>query len=1001
LFRKNKHTDVVRFHKKNAVYMAMVFIFLLTAFFLLLANQYSLNAENENKLLLRNFQDQISELDNLLARITAQVESMRMQAESDMMEMRLSDRRIPPLAYSFLKEADGGGSFHLDNYKAPVKREQIGNLTGLGSLMNRDRGFYSEIYMALKLNSQFRAISGTIKDAAWIYYTSSRGFINIYPWVPSREFRFSNELYTHELYTLGTPEKNRDRRFFWTNVYVDEYGKGLMTTCAAPVYDRDDFLGTVAIDLTVDFLNTKVKKFQAEKGVMFLVNDRNQLLAHPSLITSLDKRTKTMIEALPESLRPAYGSIIKPLNDGSLTLNGYTLLHSKLKYAPWQAYYFEFRPSMWKSFLNRIGLGALILLFALLIMMIVIMIATHLHFVVPSGKLVNFIIKRNKRDFTGDYGSVPKIWNPWFSAIDNAFRENDELTHEIRKQNEELEERVAARTTELVDSNRKLLIEIEERKHAEEALRESNRRLDDIIDFLPDATFVIDRHGKVMAWNKVIEQMTGVPKAEMIGKANYEYAIPFYGQRRLLLIDLALMPNEDFERNHYEGIYRQGDSLYAESYVPQTYSGKGASLWGTASRLRDASGNIVGAIESIRDITERKRAEEENVRLSERLQRAEKMEALGTLAGGVAHDLNNVLGGLVGYSELLMMEFPEDSPYREHLLNIHESGLRGAAIIQDLLTLGRRGVPSRQILNLNKVIVDGQHLPEFEKLSSYHSLVQIKIDLEPNILNISGSPLHIGKTLFNLVSNACEAMPNGGVLTIRTANQYIDKPIHGYDDVREGDYAVLSVSDTGEGIPAADLKRIFEPFYTKKVMGRRSGTGLGLAVVWGTVKDHNGYINVQSEEGKGSTFILYFPVTREKITADQSAVPTSSYMGRGESVLIVDDVKGQRDLAAAMLEKLNYSVTSVASGEEAVAYLKEHEVDLIILDMIMDPGMDGLDTYRSVLEIRPKQKAIIVSGFSETERVSTAQALGAGAYVRKPYIMERLGLAVRKELDLR
>lgn len=206
------------------------------------------------------------------------------------------------------------------------------------------------------------------------------------------------------------------------------------------------------------------------------------------------------------------------------------------------------------------------------------------------------------------------------------------------------------------------------------------------------------------------------------------------------------------------------------------------------------------------------------------------------------------------------------------------------------------------------------------------------------------------------------------------------------------------MSDTGGGISETDLKRIFEPFYTKKVMGR-SGTGLGLAVVWGTVKDHDGYINVQSEEGKGSTFTLYFPATREETTAEFEPVPLSQFMGKGESILIVDDVEEQRDLATEMLTKLNYGISSVASGEEAVVYLQSHPCDLMVLDMIMDPGMDGLDTYKMVLEIFPKQKAIIVSGFSESDRVHAAQAFGAGTYVRKPYCIEKLGLAVRNELD--
>ena len=432
----------------------------------------------------------------------------------------------------------------------------------------------------------------------------------------------------------------------------------------------------------------------------------------------------------------------------------------------------------------------------------------------------------------------------------------------------------------------------------------------------------------------------------------------------------------------------------------EEYKKDGSRIWMEVSFsfLRDKDRKPVGILMVSRDITERKRTEEEKRSLQERLQRAEKMESLGILAGGVAHDLNNVLGIVVGYAELLLRDVGHSNSTRSKLVNILEGGQKAAAIVQDLLTLARRGVSGRNVLNLNKIIFACQKSPEFEQLSSFHSSVQIKTELEPDLPNISGSSVHLGKTLFNLVSNASEAMPKGGVLTIKTANKCLDKPIQGYDEIREGDYVVLSVSDTGEGIHAADLKCVFEPFYTKKVMGR-SGTGLGLAVVWGTVKDHYGYINVQSEEGKGSTFTLYFPVAREELSAENVAVSISEYMGKGELILIVDDVKGQRDLAEEMLKKLNYSVTSASSGEETIAYLKEHQADLMVLDMIMDPGMDGLDTYRSVLEICPQQKAIIVSGFSESERVIAAQALGAGAYVRKPYVIEKLGLAVRKELD--
>jgi len=399
-----------------------------------------------------------------------------------------------------------------------------------------------------------------------------------------------------------------------------------------------------------------------------------------------------------------------------------------------------------------------------------------------------------------------------------------------------------------------------------------------------------------------------------------------------------------------------------------------------------------------RDITERKRAEEEKQRLEERLVRSEKMEALGTLAGGVAHDLNNVLGIVVGYSEMLLDEIDESSPLKDDVMKIMEGGHRSAAIVQDLLTLARRGVQTQKVFSLNDAIMDCQKTPEFEKILSFNPDVLIKTNLNADLLNVMGSPVHLAKTIINLVANAVEAMPGGGELTIATNNQSLDKPVYGYDTVNEGDYVVLSVTDTGEGISERDIKQIFEPFYTKKVMGR-SGTGLGLAVVWGTVKDHNGYIDVQSEVGKGTTFTLYFPVTREEIAKAETAIHLSEYIGNDESILVIDDIKEQRELAAKMLGKLNYRVKMVSSGEEAVEYLRTEKVDLIVLDMIMDPGMDGLDTYKAIIELHPRQKAIIVSGFSETERVIEAKALGTGSYIKKPYVQEKLGLAVRKELD--
>ena len=409
-------------------------------------------------------------------------------------------------------------------------------------------------------------------------------------------------------------------------------------------------------------------------------------------------------------------------------------------------------------------------------------------------------------------------------------------------------------------------------------------------------------------------------------------------------------------------------------------------------------GGQVSILSTIRDITELKRAEASRLQLESRIKRAEKMEALGTMAGGVAHDLNNILSGIVGYPDLILMQLPADSPLRNPITAIMRSGQKAAAVVEDLLTLARRGVSTNEVVQMNGIVEEYLSSLEFEKLRSLFPNAAVETRLSPDLLNIDGSRVHLLKTVMNLVTNAAEAMPDGGVIRIQTENVYIDRPIEGYDAIREGDYVVLTIADTGIGISPDDKEKIFEPFYTKKVMGR-SGTGLGMAVVWGTAKDHNGYINVESAKGRGTRFTLYLPVTDKEEHRLDPGNTMETLRGKGEKILIVDDIFEQLDIASEILTHLGYVTKAVGSGEQAVAYMRDHECDLLILDMIMEPGIDGLETYRRILEHHPGQRAVIASGYSETSRVAEMQRMGAGAYIKKPYTVEKLAGIIRSELD--
>ena len=540
----------------------------------------------------------------------------------------------------------------------------------------------------------------------------------------------------------------------------------------------------------------------------------------------------------------------------------------------------------------------------------------------------------------------------------------------------------------LILTKDKLKQEIAVRRESEKALQRGERRYRLLAESIQDVIWTMDLNFRFTYISPAAQAMQGWTPEE------------FLSLRLEDIVTSASMSKiyENFNRETYLGA-QTGDYHRSATVEVELFRKDGTTVVAevTASFLLGEDGLPMGILGVARDITERKKAQREKERLLEGLSQSKKMEAIGLLAGGVAHDLNNVLSGIVSYPDLLLLDLPAGSPLRRPIETIQESGKRAAAIVQDLLTLARRGVSVSEVVNLNQVILDYLNSPEFQRMKSFHPLVTITPRLDPQLLAILGSPVHLSKTVMNLVSNAAEAMPDGGEIMITSHNAYLDRPLSGHPETREGEYTVLRVADTGIGISAEDLQRIFEPFYTKKKMGR-SGTGLGMAVVWGTVEDHGGTIDVQSTSGKGTTVTLYLPGTRQEPATKTQPTPMDRYRGQGETILVVDDLLEQREIATRILDHLGYEVKAVASGEEAVDFIRREKADLIVLDMIMDPGIDGLATYQQIVRLNPGQRAIIASGFAESDRVKITKQLGVGAYLRKPYTVEALARAVQSEL---
>jgi PAS domain S-box-containing protein len=504
-------------------------------------------------------------------------------------------------------------------------------------------------------------------------------------------------------------------------------------------------------------------------------------------------------------------------------------------------------------------------------------------------------------------------------------------------------------------------------------LRESEQRFHDLVDLLPEMVLETDLNGRIEYFNKAAKERLKIP---------FTPASPATFSQ--------FITSEDREKaiQHFQGSLADTTTGLQE-FIATDPANRTFPILLRAAPIRK-EGAVIGARMIVIDITERHRLEEQ-------LLRDQKMKAIGLMAGGVAHDLNNILSGIISYPELLLLDLGEDNRMRRPLEAIRRAGLDAAEVVADLLTVARGIAATREVINPNTLVEDYLASPDFHHLRLRYPLITVSKSMAEDLRHICCSPIHMRKCLMNLVTNGLEAIQGKGTLSISTQN-YIQTAWspQKMQALPEGGYAKIAIYDSGSGIAPHEIGHIFEPFYTKKVMGR-SGTGLGLAVVWNTMKDHGGIVNVISDH-QGTTFELYLPAVEERAVAASETSDWRTLKGNGEHVLVIDDEPQQRTIAGELLTSLNYRVDVVSSGEDAVTYLESHSADILVIDMIMDPGINGRVTYEKILKKHPRQKAIVASGFAEDEDVRATLALGVGAFVGKPYTLEKIGSAIYKIL---
>jgi PAS domain S-box-containing protein len=575
-----------------------------------------------------------------------------------------------------------------------------------------------------------------------------------------------------------------------------------------------------------------------------------------------------------------------------------------------------------------------------------------------------------------------------FVSLSQVFRTGEEKVIEVRVPRPDGDRHYVTTVTPVKDADGRVASvicsskDITARKLVEDALAESEKRYRLLFESTRDGIVRVDINGCFVDANQAYHDMLGYTPAELMEKKDFYAVTP----ERFRDWEREEIFNDRLLKQGYTGTYekeyiRKDGSIFPieiQAFAVFNESREPVYIWGM-----------------VRDITERKLAEAERIRLETNLRQAMKMDAIGQLAGGVAHDFNNVLTGIIGQVSMALMDMKADDPLGPCLIEVNRAAESAAGLIRQLLAFSRKQVVEPKVLDLNEIIASLQTMLG----RSIGENIELKVIPTQNLDAVKVDPGQFEQILVNLVLNARDAMPDGGKLVIETANVELDSEYCRQNPfAKSGHYVMFAVSDTGYGMTDDVKSHLFEPFFTTKPQG--GGTGLGLATTYGAVKQADGNINVYSEEGHGTTFKIYLPAVNEKPVNLVNDRRTIQMLGGSETVLLVEDDGSVREMVAMVLDRLGYKVLSADNGASALVLAEEykHNIGLLMTDVVM-PGMNGREIAEQLIKIHPETKVLYTSGYTEDVIVHHGIVDEGLNFIGKPYVLDALARKLRQVLE--